>query len=59
MRNVFKGIVVGSVLFDCVNCRRFVNSDGVVLMFCDRCRVGNLRVIVSLLSAEDVSNVVV
>ncbi len=59
MEDVLEGIVVSTVLFDGVKCRRFVNSDGVVLVFCGSCRVDNLLIVVSLLSAEDVSNVTI
>ncbi len=59
MGDVLKGIAVSIVLFDGVKYRRFVNGDGVVLVFCGRCRLGNLLIIVSLLSDEDVSSVTI
>jgi hypothetical protein len=59
MGDVLEGIAVITVLFDGVKCRRLVNNDGVVLVLCGRCRVVNLLIIVSLLSAEDVSSVTI
>jgi hypothetical protein len=57
--NVLKWIVVSDVLVDGVECRRFVNIDGAVLVFRGRCRVGNLPNIVGLLSAESFSGVTI
>jgi hypothetical protein len=57
--NVLKWIAVSAVLVDGVKCRRFVKSDGVVLMFRGRYRVGNLLIIVGLLSAESASGVTI
>ncbi len=59
MGDVLEGISGSTVLFNGVKCRRFVNSDGVVRVFSGRYRVGNLLIIVSLLSAEDVSSVTI
>ena len=59
MGDVLEGIAVSTVLFECVKCRRFVNGDGVVWLFCGRYRVDNLPIIVSLPSVEDVSIVTI
>ena len=59
MGDVLKGIAASGVLVDGVECRRFVNIDGVVLVFRGHYRVGNLLIIVGLLSVESVSGVTI
>ena len=52
-----EGIAIDVAPVYCRVCRSFVNSDGVVLMFCGRGGVSKMLICVGLLHVDDVSSI--